>query len=85
MIDMLEHDLTEAQKILKFPPEWRVLEDVDLAGMRPSGDLKSSREGPPIHSTSSFDFSKRRRQCRGLCVGLCQILPFKQPRERLCF
>lgn len=37
VIDMLEHDLSEAQKVLKFPPEWRTLEGVDLAGMVPSG------------------------------------------------
>lgn len=37
VIDMLEHDLSEAQKVLKFPPEWRTLEGVDFAGMVPSG------------------------------------------------
>ncbi|CDJ40280.1 hypothetical protein, conserved [Eimeria tenella] len=37
VIDMLEHDLSEAQKVLKFPPEWRPLEGLDFAGMAPSG------------------------------------------------
>ena len=41
VIDMLEHELSEAQKVLKFPPEWRTLEGVDLAGMVPSGKMAS--------------------------------------------
>ena len=39
VIDMLEHELSEAQKVLKFPPEWRTLEGLDLAGMVPSGRM----------------------------------------------
>ncbi|KAF8819111.1 hypothetical protein IE077_001648 [Cardiosporidium cionae] len=32
VIDMLENDLSEAQQTLKFPPEWRCLQDLDLSG-----------------------------------------------------
>ncbi|XP_026193432.1 nascent polypeptide-associated complex subunit alpha, muscle-specific form [Cyclospora cayetanensis] len=56
VIDMLEHDLSEAQKVLKFPPEWRSLEGLDFAGMVPSDTPFQATAATPlfIKSTSSL-------------------------------
>ncbi|KAL8452074.1 hypothetical protein Emed_001615 [Eimeria media] len=53
VIDMLEHDLSEAQKILKFPPEWRSLENVDLAGMVPSDTPFQATAATPLYVKSA--------------------------------
>lgn len=33
---MLDHDLTQAQQTLRFPPEWQQFRDIDLAGPPPT-------------------------------------------------
>ncbi|KAL7066655.1 hypothetical protein ACR3K2_28940 [Cryptosporidium serpentis] len=38
IMQMLEHDLCEAQSALRFPPEWRMLQKVDVVGATP-GDV----------------------------------------------
>ncbi|OII72522.1 hypothetical protein cand_012050 [Cryptosporidium andersoni] len=38
IMQMLEHDLREAQSALRFPPEWRMLQKVDVVGPTP-GDV----------------------------------------------
>ncbi|KAL8438496.1 hypothetical protein ACSSS7_000131 [Eimeria intestinalis] len=53
VIDMLEHDLSEAQKVLKFPPEWRSLENVDLAGMVPSDTPFQATAATPLYVKSA--------------------------------
>lgn len=53
VIDMLEHDLSEAQKVLKFPPEWRTLEGVDFAGMVPSDTPFQATAATPLYVKST--------------------------------
>eukprot|EP00918_Siedleckia_nematoides_P040184 GHVU01087218.1.p1 GENE.GHVU01087218.1~~GHVU01087218.1.p1 ORF type:complete len:545 (-),score=74.78 GHVU01087218.1:239-1873(-) len=43
VIDMLEHDLRQAQETLRFPPEWKDLEVLDLSGLT----TKDKAELPP--------------------------------------
>ncbi|CDJ30780.1 uncharacterized protein EMH_0045240 [Eimeria mitis] len=53
VIDMLEHELSEAQKVLKFPPEWRTLEGLDLAGMVPSDAPFQATAATPLYIKSA--------------------------------
>ncbi|CDJ53732.1 hypothetical protein, conserved [Eimeria brunetti] len=53
VIDMLEHELTEAQKVLKFPPEWRTLQGLDLAGMVPSDAPFQATAATPLYIKSA--------------------------------
>ncbi|CDI86268.1 hypothetical protein, conserved [Eimeria praecox] len=53
VIDMLEHELSEAQKVLKFPPEWRTVEGLDLAGMVPSDTPFQATAATPLYIKSA--------------------------------
>lgn len=40
LIDMLDHDLLQAQQTLKFPPEWKKFKDLELPGLPPAASTK---------------------------------------------
>lgn len=44
ILDMLDHDLRQAQETLRFPPEWQEFKDLDLSGVPPA-DIAKIPEG----------------------------------------
>nr|CEL64934.1 TPA: hypothetical protein BN1204_008010 [Neospora caninum Liverpool] len=48
VIDMLEHDLTTANAALKFPPEWRALDEIDLVSLVPADSAFQPSTATPL-------------------------------------
>ncbi|PFH32715.1 hypothetical protein BESB_013270 [Besnoitia besnoiti] len=53
VIDMLEHDLTTANASLKFPPEWRTLEGLDLVSLVPADTAFQPTAAAPLFLKST--------------------------------
>ncbi|KFH06539.1 hypothetical protein TGVAND_253600 [Toxoplasma gondii VAND] len=53
VIDMLEHDLTTANAALKFPPEWRALDEIDLVSLVPADTAFQPTTATPLFLKSA--------------------------------
>ncbi|EEA06740.1 uncharacterized protein CMU_014160 [Cryptosporidium muris RN66] len=50
VMQMLEHDLREAQSALRFPPEWRMLQKVDVVGPTPGDTGQLPPTSDPLYA-----------------------------------